>query len=43
MEALRLLTLRRNINYIEPSQLDADVMEALPQMALVGGFRKLTS
>jgi len=43
MEALRLLTLRKNINYIEPSRIPAEDMEELPQIALVSGFRKLTS
>lgn len=43
MEALRLLTLRKNINYIEPSQMKAESLEELPQIALVSGFRKLTS
>jgi heterodisulfide reductase subunit C len=43
MEALRLLTLRENINYVEPSQLSHEDMEELPQIALVSGFRKLTS
>lgn len=42
MEALRLLTLRKNINYIEPSLLPAESMEELPQIALVSCFRKLT-
>ena len=43
MEALRLMTLRKNINYIEPSQISAEDMEDIPQIALVSGFRKLTS
>ena len=42
MEALRLLTLRKSINYIEPSKIPAEDMEVLPQIALVSGFRKLT-
>lgn len=43
MEALRLLILRRNINYIEPSKLTSETVEELPQIALVSAFRKLTS
>jgi heterodisulfide reductase subunit C len=40
MEALRLLLLRKNTNYVEPSELDID--ENLPQIALVSNFRKMT-
>lgn len=43
MEALRLLTLRKNKNYIEPSQMDQETVKDCPQIALVAGFRKLTS
>ncbi len=43
MEAVRLLILRKNINKIEPSRLPEDVVRELPQIALVAGFRKLTS
>ena len=43
MEALRLLTLRKNINFIEPSKIDPETVAELPQIALVSGFRKLTS
>lgn len=43
MEAIRLLTLRKNKNYVEPSRLDQEVVADLPQIALVSGFRKLTS
>jgi len=42
MEALRLMTLRKNQNFIEPSQLDAETVKECPQIALVAGFRKLT-
>jgi heterodisulfide reductase subunit C len=42
MEALRLLTLRKNINNIEPSQISKETIAELPQIALVSGFRKLT-
>jgi len=40
MEALRLLLLRKNDNYVEPSELDTD--EKLRQIALVSNFRKMT-
>jgi len=43
MEALRLLNLRKNKNYIEPSELDKETIKDCPQIALVAGFRKLTS
>jgi hypothetical protein len=40
MEALRLLLLRKNTDYIEISDLDID--DDLPQIALVSNFRKMT-
>ena len=43
MEALRQQVLRKSQNYIEPSALPAERIEELPQIALVAGFRKLTS
>ena len=43
MEALRQIYLRKGENYIEPSQMAADDIKAMPQIALVAGFRKLTS
>ncbi|MBW1863302.1 MAG: 4Fe-4S dicluster domain-containing protein [Deltaproteobacteria bacterium] len=43
MEALRLLILRKNIDHIELSKLTAETVQELPQIALVSGFRKLTS
>jgi heterodisulfide reductase subunit C len=43
MEAIRLMTLRKNQNFIEPSQLPTEHVKELPQSALVAGFRKLTS
>jgi heterodisulfide reductase subunit C len=43
MEAFRLLTLRQNINHIEPSNLQPEEVIDLPQIAMVSGFRKLTS
>ncbi len=43
MEALRLLTLRKNVNYVEPSRIPQEVLAELPQLALVSGFRKFTA
>ena len=43
MEAIRLMTLRKNKNYIEPSELSEGTLKACPQIAMVAGFRKLTS
>lgn len=43
MEAIRLLTLRKNENHIEPSRVQAEDVKALPQIALVSCFRKMTS
>ena len=42
MEALRLLSLRKNIDFVSPSELGEEVVAELPQIALVSGFRKLT-
>ena len=42
MEALRLLTLRKNIDTVEPSQISRETIAELPQIALVSGFRKFT-
>ena len=43
MEALRLLTLRENVDHINISEIPKETVAELPQMALVGGFRKLTA
>lgn len=43
MEALRQITLRKNIDFIKPSQIAPETIAELPQIALVSGFRKLTS
>ncbi|MGD9033972.1 MAG: 4Fe-4S dicluster domain-containing protein [Desulfobacteraceae bacterium] len=43
MEAIRLMTLRKNQNFIEPSQLPAKIMKEYPGIAMVSAFRKLTS
>jgi heterodisulfide reductase subunit C len=43
MEALRLISLRRNGDYMEPRYLGLEVLKEAPQIALVAAFRKLTS
>jgi len=43
MEALRQQVLRTSTNYIEPSEIPAEVIAEMPQIALVAGFRKFTS
>jgi len=43
MEALRVITLRKNVNFVEPSKIPPETIVELPQIALVSGFRKLTS
>ena len=42
MEALRLITLRKNIDYIETANISTNTLSELPQIALVGGLRKFT-
>ncbi|MBN1849270.1 MAG: 4Fe-4S dicluster domain-containing protein [Deltaproteobacteria bacterium] len=43
MEALRQMRLRKNQNMIEPSRLPVETIKECPQIAMVAGFRKLTS
>lgn len=43
MEALRLLVLRTNQNYVEPSQIPEEKIKEFPAIMMVAGFRKLTS
>ncbi|HDH57688.1 MAG TPA: 4Fe-4S dicluster domain-containing protein [Bacteroidetes bacterium] len=43
MEAIRLVTLRMNENYIEPFEIDSETIEDLPPIALVSCFRKHTA
>ncbi|MFW0858739.1 MAG: 4Fe-4S dicluster domain-containing protein [Dehalococcoidia bacterium] len=43
IEALRLLTLRKNADAIEPSRIPAETLAELPQIALVSCFRKFTA
>ena len=43
MEAIRQLTLRENVNKVEPNEIPAEVLRDMPQIALVSCFRKNTS
>ena len=43
MEALRLITLRKNIDYTEVASIPTEVLGKLPQTALVAGLRKHTA
>lgn len=43
MEALRLLTLRKNVDYIKIENIPRNELGELPPIALVSNFRKLTS
>ena len=43
MEAIRLLTLRKNEDAVAPAEIDEKVIEEAPQVAMVGCFRKLTA
>ncbi|HHI02705.1 MAG: heterodisulfide reductase [Candidatus Zixiibacteriota bacterium] len=43
MESLRQLKLRQNEDQINPSEIGREDIEKLPQIAMVSGFRKLTS
>lgn len=42
MEAIRLLTLRKNIDHVRPEDITLRERSELPQIAIVGGLRKLT-
>lgn len=43
MEALRLISMQRDGDQMDAQQLSADVVGDVPQLALIGGFRKFTS
>jgi heterodisulfide reductase subunit C2 len=43
MEALRLLSLRKNVDHIALAKIPPDEVVTLPQIALVSSFRKLTA
>ena len=42
MEAIRLLTLRKNIDRISPEEISPEERCELPQIAMVSGLRKFT-
>jgi len=42
MEAIRLLTLRKNIDHIRPQDISPEKRCELPQIAMVSGLRKFT-
>lgn len=43
MEALRLLTLRSKVDYMDPTRISREELADLPQLALVSAFMKVTS
>jgi len=43
MEAIRLVRLRQNLDHINPRKLKPGEAADLPQIAMVSGFRKMTS
>ena len=43
MEALRLITSRKNIDQVQIPEIPKETIAQLPQLAMVGGFRKLTA
>jgi heterodisulfide reductase subunit C len=43
MEAIRLITLRENIDHVRLSELSKETIAELPQMALISSFRKHTA
>ena len=43
MEALRLLKLRTNIDHVHPNRLKPEEIREIPQIAMVSGFRKMSS
>jgi hypothetical protein len=42
MEAIRLLTLRKNTNHVRPEDIPPQDRCQLPQMAMVSALRKFT-
>jgi heterodisulfide reductase subunit C len=43
METLRLINLRKNIDYMRPAEIPSDALAELPQIVLVSSFRKHTA
>jgi heterodisulfide reductase subunit C len=42
MEAIRLLTLRKNVDHISPEEISPEERRELPQIAMVSGLRKFS-
>ena len=43
MEAVKLINLRKNIDYVRPADIPRDALAELPQIVLVSSFRKHTA
>jgi heterodisulfide reductase subunit C len=43
MEALRLISMQRDGNYLDAIALPLEIVGEVPQLALIGGFRKFTA
>jgi len=43
MEAIRLVTMRKNVDYLDAVKISTATLSSLPQIALVSGFRKHTA
>ncbi len=43
MEALRQITLRKNVDYVSPLSIPKEMLSQLPQVALVSSFRKMSA
>jgi heterodisulfide reductase subunit C2 len=43
MEALRLIAMQRKGNKIQAEDLSQELLSAVPQLAIIGGFRKYTT
>lgn len=42
MEALRVIALEEGGDYLRPQELDEEEVAEMPQLAIIGGFRKYT-
>jgi heterodisulfide reductase subunit C len=42
MEAMRMISLQRSGNQIETDQISTEVVSEMPQLAIIGSFRKYT-
>jgi heterodisulfide reductase subunit C len=43
IEAIRLLTLRKNVDHVKPEQIPPEERDDIPQIAMVSGLRKFTA